>query len=216
MKIKKLISENKYFFIPVFVFWGLSIAALLIWGRTEIHLFINKLSGFYADSFFRIITHVGDGITAGIITLLLLFVKFRFAIVMGLSQIMAGGITQLLKRLVFDDMPRPVEYFTYFERIPIRTVEGVEISYYMTFPSGHTTSVFCLMLVIALYSKSNIIKLLSFTLAFLTGYSRMYLSQHFLPDVLAGSLIAIIVSVSLYMLFNNNNKVLDKSLIKFR
>jgi membrane-associated phospholipid phosphatase len=60
-----------------------------------------------------------------------------------------------------------------------------------SFPSGHTTSAFALATTIAIISKDKKIGLFCFILAALTGYSRIYLGQHFLEDVGFGSLLGV-------------------------
>jgi membrane-associated phospholipid phosphatase len=53
-------------------------------------------------------------------------------------------------------------------------------------------SAFAAATVLALYCKnSSMLQVLFLILAVAVGFSRIYLSQHFLPDVLAGSLIGV-------------------------
>ncbi len=71
-------------------------------------------------------------------------------------------------------------------------VEGVELHKMMSFPSGHTTSIFALMTFFAIITKNKNWSVVYLLIACLGAYSRMYLSQHFLEDLLAGSFIGLV------------------------
>jgi membrane-associated phospholipid phosphatase len=59
-----------------------------------------------------------------------------------------------------------------------------------SFPSGHTTSAFAVASVIAFrYSGHKWVPVTAYTLAALTGVSRMYDNRHWLSDVFAGAVI---------------------------
>jgi membrane-associated phospholipid phosphatase len=100
---------------------------------------------------------------------------------------LSGIFTQILKRTYFQKSPRP---FKYFEDIAdLHLVPGVEQLSWKSFPSGHSTTAFAIMICLSIIVKNNFYKLAFFILAALIAYSRVYLSQHFLTDILAGSFI---------------------------
>ncbi len=71
-----------------------------------------------------------------------------------------------------------------------------------SFPSGHTAAVFSLMLCLTLiFNKKTWLSPIFFVLAVLTAYSRVYLSQHFAEDVLAGSLVGVAMTLFVYWLY---------------
>jgi len=72
-------------------------------------------------------------------------------------------------------------------------VDGIKILSHHSFPSGHSATAFAFCFCIAFFVKKRIIQFFLFILAFLIGFSRVYLSQHFFVDVLFGSLIGITV-----------------------
>ena len=73
----------------------------------------------------------------------------------------------------------------------IREVPFVENAYFNSFPSGHTTAAFAFFCALSILARKHpLLQSLFFLLAAGVAYSRMYLSQHFLADVLAGSLLA--------------------------
>ena len=63
-----------------------------------------------------------------------------------------------------------------------------------SFPSGHTTAAFAMYCSFSYYVKSKRVDLVLFLVAFLVGYSRIYLSQHFLIDVIFGAILGVLAS----------------------
>ncbi len=64
-----------------------------------------------------------------------------------------------------------------------------------SFPSGHTITAFAIFIILALIVKKNYLKVFFTTIAILAGFSRVYLSQHFLEDIFSGALIGIGIAV---------------------
>jgi membrane-associated phospholipid phosphatase len=64
---------------------------------------------------------------------------------------------------------------------------------FFSFPSGHSAGAFSLFFMISLIlsGKRKFLGVFLFLLAMLTGYSRIYLGQHFPVDVYAGSIIGV-------------------------
>jgi len=73
-----------------------------------------------------------------------------------------------------------------------------------SFPSGHTITAFAFFLALAFFTKRPAIHFLYFLLAVLVGYSRVYLSQHFAIDVLAGSFVGVSVTILCKFYFDKN------------
>jgi membrane-associated phospholipid phosphatase len=67
-----------------------------------------------------------------------------------------------------------------------------------SFPSGHATSVFALATILALNTSDKRFSILYLITAIITGYSRIYLGQHFLADVTAGALIGTLSGLIVY------------------
>jgi membrane-associated phospholipid phosphatase len=112
-------------------------------------------------------------------------------------------------------MPRPNIYFK--DIYNLHLVKGVEILHSFSFPSGHSATAFALFLCLSLITRKKIMQLLYFILACLIAYSRIYLSQHFLMDAVAGSLIGVF-TVLLYYYFHQQIKGewMDKSLLTLK
>ena len=126
----------------------------------------------------------------------------RLAIIflaLGLAQLI---FSQGLKRFVFQDVPRPTRYFDGIAELNL--IEGVKHHGSFSFPSGHTITAFAVATFFAIVFRKN--KSLSVAIllgAMLVGISRIYLLQHFLRDVLAGSLIGVVIAIGTYLLFEH-------------
>jgi len=188
-----------------------------MYDKAQIHLLLNSVHNALGDAVFPYITYIGDGVTVVIAVILLLLVKYRFALLLAVANVLSAGLTQLLKHTIFADVVRPKEYFK--NMLDIHYVEGVENYLYNSFPSGHTTAAFTTFFCFALMTENKVMKTLMFFIALTIGFSRIYLSQHFLQDVYAGSLIGVSVSILVYSFIQNNQKLnsakwIDKSLYK--
>lgn len=188
---------------------------LLTSDKTTIHLGINEMHSPFADVFFKYWTYVGDGVfvaVAGILIAVLLFPRYKWLPFWfgATTLILSGAAAQLLKRLVFADALRPSaflsEHSLYF-------VEGVQIHASHSFPSGHTTAAFAFFGFASLFiGRSRVWLQILFGLsAGLVGYSRMYLSQHFLEDVFAGMILGSLVFVLLTWIAKKPLSVLNAS-----
>lgn len=210
--MKKVISKGIF---PLSIFmavWVPLALVLLNFTKAEIHLYINRFHSGFWDYVFKNITNLGDGLVPLILFLIFLFFSYRKALIVGLSGLFAGIIAQLLKRFVFPDVPRPKVFFEGIANLYL--VPGVDVHSSFSFPSGHAATVFSLFFVLAYFTNRKILQILLLFLALLTGYSRMYLSQHFLIDVYFGGLIGICASLAIiYFIEKLNNNWIDKSLL---
>lgn len=116
--------------------------------------------------------------------------------------LLSALVAQILKNLF--SMPRPKQFFPpgsypYF----IKGVTGIGFA---SFPSGHATSIFALATLLAIFTKDRNIKIACLLGGVLVGYSRLYLGQHFLGDVLTGSCIGTITAVLIHWLFVQNHR----------
>lgn len=215
--MKRFFFINRMFFIPYFCFLFITGFFLLIYNKDAIHIAINRNHWIACDYFFKYITHLGDGRTAFLVVIAFLFIKFRYALVIATSSITAGLIAQLLKRFVFAGYFRPRKYFENIYDLYIVTDVNLHDMY--SFPSGHTTTVFTLACCVALLLPDNkqAGRLVLLIIAILTGFSRIYLSQHFLVDVFFGSLLGVTVASVFYFVFRNMAcKKMEKSLLTLK
>jgi membrane-associated phospholipid phosphatase len=112
--------------------------------------------------------------------------------------LLSALVAQILKNVF--SMPRPKQYFgagySYF-------IDGVTHVGFASFPSGHSTSVFALATLLAIFDGSKKWNFLYLLAAVAVGYSRIYLGQHFLGDVLVGSVIGVATAIGIHWLFLN-------------
>jgi membrane-associated phospholipid phosphatase len=109
---------------------------------------------------------------------------------MFISFIINTILIQVLKRGVFSNQLRPGFHFkNLIGDGSWNLIDGVELYEKFSFPSGHTALVFCLCMSVSFITKKKYYSFLLVLLAYIVGFSRIYLSQHFLIDVLAGALV---------------------------
>lgn len=179
--------------------------------RLELHLNYYLPHNTFSDFLFKNITHLGDGLLAVFIILVVyLFINIRLGFITTFSAVTSGLVTQLLKKVVFSEVYRPWYHFK--DMNVIKLVEGVDIHEKFSFPSGHTTTTFALFMAFALYTKNIYLKYLFFIIAFLSGYSRVYLSQHFYIDVYVGSLIGTMFVILGIKIFSVKIPWMEKSI----
>lgn len=196
----KLFHQNKVFFLPYVLFLLIAGVLIISYDKSTLHLTINQFHSNFFDWFFRYVTHLGHGYFVLFITLILAFIKFKYAFMNLFIYISSGLIAQGLKRFVFSDFERPVRYFGDQESLYL--IENVKPLLHHSFPSGHTTTAFGLCLFLAIITKNHLLKLFLFIIALLIGFSRVYLSHHFLEDIVAGSVIGILTAVIIYQIFS--------------
>ena len=202
--VAKILKENNWFFMPYSAVFILVIPFILFTSKADLHLWFNQYHSHFFDWIFKHITWLGDGLFICTVGVFLIFLSFRHSLFILSSYLATGLVTQLLKRLIFADIVRPVKYFQHISELHL--VEGVKILASRSFPSGHATSAFAFFLCLAMIIKNNCIKLACLILACLVAYSRVYLSQHFLVDIYVGSLIGSIGAVGMYLVFYRKEK----------
>jgi membrane-associated phospholipid phosphatase len=184
-----VLKNNKPFFIPYLVFLFIGAIILTLYNKAEIHLFINRFHNQFSDNFFRIATMLAEGLFIALVITILAFKKVRYSILLVSSFALSGMLAQFLKRMIFNEMPRPKAFFENIAELHF--IENVQLHTQYSFPSGHATSAFTLFFALSLFAKQPILKVLCFVGALLVSWSRIYLSQHFLMDIYAGSLLGI-------------------------
>ena len=125
------------------------------------------------------------------------------------SILITGVLTQIVKHLV--GRPRP-NHVNYAESLGINFF-SLDSSFH-SFPSGHTSTIFIVAIVLCLLTPK--IKYFYMFFAFLVGFSRVVVGAHYFSDVLGGIAIAFIGFKLTLFLFNkvkNEKNILDK--IKF-
>lgn len=212
------IKRHPVYFLVYLLFLLISVITLLFYNKTGIHLYLNNLQGQSADNTFKYLTHLGDGFAVVIVVIFLLFISVRMSLQVAIAGLLSGLIAQFLKKVVFGPTLRPSSFFEDLG-IQLYYVEGVDLHSAFSFPSGHSTTIFSLMTSLVLIQKAKKFDLLFILMAIIVAYSRIYLSQHFLQDIVAGSIIGIFIALMvrtyLYSAKGVSSQNLDNPLIYF-
>ena len=195
--------------------------------KPELHLLLNSHHSSVQDIFFKFYSVLAEWPLYVVALLPLLWKKARMTLFFASSELTGAGILQIMKHIISAD--RPVSLFENYPDIALPLVEGVDMHYSNSFPSGHASTFFmfstCCAIILAYhYSRSvcchsvaaqrttkphslsskllfNTSSLLLLLLAALGAYSRVYLSQHFLSDVCVGSIIGFATPFLMFHIF---------------
>ena len=191
--IPKTIVQNSFFYTLNALLIATITFFLLTVSRADGFIWLNQYHTELLTDLLEKSTFLGDGYFVILLCLSLFFLtkKHRIlALFILLSYASSGIFSQILKNII--SSPRPSVYF-----------EIHNIQYYLdtfatsrvgfsSFPSGHTASIFALATVIANYFKNNFVNLAVFVMSIIVGYSRIYLSHHFLIDTCFGAFIGLV------------------------
>jgi len=187
-----------YFIIPTLIALLTGGFFLLSFPKDQIHLYINSHHAPFADFFFKYWTHLGEGWLFALAIPLALWKSWRAGFQLAITGLFTLLFSGIFKNWLYARQPRPIEFFKNIA--DLRLIEGVNMAHWNSFPSGHTTAAFAFWFALALVVKKRGLSLVFFCIAFLVGYSRMYLSQHFLLDVVAGAGLGILAASISYVI----------------
>lgn len=209
---------NPWFFIPYLLVLVVAGIYLAFHSKGDFLLWVNSHHVTLLDNFFMLTNALGEGIFALVVVLsLFIFTRYGDAIAGALAWVVAGLTTQLLKRQVFADFPRPYKFFEGIREVYF--IPGVTMHKHFSFPSGHTTAAFAICTILALSVKNEKWGLFFIVMALIGGLSRIYLAQHFLMDTFLGSIIGTTMGVIIYNLFHvymdkRPHHILNRNLLK--
>ncbi|MBK8498002.1 MAG: phosphatase PAP2 family protein [Flavobacteriales bacterium] len=190
-------SIVRSFVIGWLIMAAIALVFVVLTEQFELHASINRHHAPWADVFFRFYTHAGDGLVPTVLALLLLLVKdVRSFMMMGLSCGLSAIAVQVLKRTVFADHHRPGMFRDVL--VDMDWVPGIEQMNHFSFPSGHATCAFSMCLAAAVVIGKRHWALPMLVIAVMLAFSRVYLSQHFTEDVLAGSALGTLTAVGVH------------------
>ncbi len=209
--MKKIITENKIFYASYFIIFVVFVLLNYLLRDEQFTYQINQHHNTFLDFICRYFTHIGDGFFSVFIILLLFAYNKSFAIAVSISYAISSGIAQGLKHVIFDDSMRPS---VVMKNVYLHFVDGVEILHQNSFPSGHTTAAFAAFTLFALFFRSRWLQLLFLLCAVFVAFTRIYLLQHFLSDIIAGSFIGLTTATFTY-LYSIENKFTDRIIAWF-
>lgn len=195
------IKKKNLFFIILVATLIIGLVWLLIAGKAASFIALNSYHPFWLNVMFINYTFIGDGIFAiGLSALYFMrFRKIQTGWMLLYSFLLSGIIVQVIKNLFHSQWPKlffePGQYLFF--------IDGVKLSNDSSFPSGHTATAFAIATILVLIMKETRWQLFILVAAFGVGYSRIYLAQHFLADIIAGAVIGTLSSVIVYALVIN-------------
>jgi membrane-associated phospholipid phosphatase len=196
-KYLKHIGYHKWFIIPICIFWATGLFLKIFFQHGEEVMWFNNWRVEPLNSIFRFITKWGEWYPYVFLGLPFLLWRYRIVLVIAIAGLLTIPSVTLLKHSF--QSPRPHTYFQQQgTRDQLVTVPETHLmSGGTSFPSGHSTSAFTIytLLTLGLYEIFGTFRqgLLLALAAILAAVSRVFLAQHFLSDILAGSLMGIIL-----------------------
>jgi len=192
VKIASLVRSRVLFF---YSFIAVTIALtlfLVIAGKADSFFFFNRYHYGPLDFLMEYYTNVGNGLFAIGIALICFFLldKKPLGLTIFYSFLSSGLMVQIVKHLKDSDRPQLV----FGTSVPQYFIKGIEFAHNNSFPSGHTATAFAMATVCILMMKKKW-QLHALLAAMLVGFSRIYLGQHFLLDVIVGAFIGIVCGV---------------------
>lgn len=195
------------YFVAIFVLLMVVFGLQCLYPKTELHLLLNSYHTSILDTFFKYYSMMAEGLLYVLEQLPLLWKKIRLTIFFALCELSGGSLLQILKHTISAE--RPVSVFENDHNMILPLVQGVDMHYGNSFPSGHASTFFVFFTCCAFYlayryklkghqnNRSTwtlfcITMLSFFVFATLGAYSRIYLSQHFLSDVCVGGIIGFV------------------------
>lgn len=190
--IKAILYKIRFFFIPYLALLAACLIIKLTFSKPEIYHAVNNRYSAVGDFIAPYITDLGNGWAVVAFVLVMLLFNYRKAFVLASTYVITSLSAQILKHIF--DAPRPKLYFK-DQLLNIHFVKGVDQLSMNSFPSGHTVTAFSTAVLLTYWCKNKLWGLAFLLGAILVGYSRMYLSQHFFEDVIAGSVLGVMLSV---------------------
>jgi membrane-associated phospholipid phosphatase len=180
--------NNRLFYYTVAALFFSGILLLAFTGKASSFFLLNSYHSGWLDNFFICYTFAGNGLfVIGVMAIMLLMKRDTTSLGILISFITSGIAAQILKRLFTAPRPRLFfgpDVYSYY-------IEGITHSGNNSFPSGHTATAFALATVLFLCLRKRDLQWVLLPAAFMVGYSRIYLAQHFLGDVIAGAAVGI-------------------------
>ena len=219
----KPVSSILPFLIPTTILALIIVLALSLVPKAQLHLQLCQPHTVFFDTIIPLVTNLVDWLPY-VTVVLLLFYRAGWATFLASNLLLSTLIVQPIKHIVY--APRPLTWFA--ENMPdvsLPLVEGVKMNLWLSFPSGHTTTFFVLFFSLSIIlcaenvKGKTILSFLCFLCASFGAYTRIYLSQHFALDVLAGILIASFTTILLYyflVLKTKNTRFWEWNLQKLR
>lgn len=212
-----ILKNNYVFFAGLFLYCFISLAFIQYFGKDTLHLLINKNNNAFFDVFFKNFSKFGPVIfVVSMMYIIIKREKYSALIIFLFSYLLNFIILIFVKKTFFIHVHRPTFYFEQ-KGIDLHLIDGVTSQIPYTFPSGHASEIFLIMLFACLLIDKKWMKYTAIFIAITMAFSRVYLSKHFLIDTIGGAILGVFILVSMYYLFQNkSSKFLERKIIRER
>jgi len=190
--IRGVLQQAKLFLILYLVLLACCLLIKLLFTKDEIYFADNMRHADLLDTIEPYITDLGNGWTIVVLAAIAALYNYRVAFLMATTFAITSLAVQIAK-FAFD-APRPKLYFK--DQVnKLHFVKGVEILSHNSFPSGHTLTAFAMGVLFTYLLKNKNRAILLLLYGIMVGFSRMYLSEHFFEDVVAGSIMGVVITI---------------------
>ncbi|HWZ14432.1 MAG TPA: phosphatase PAP2 family protein [Mucilaginibacter sp.] len=190
--IKGVLQQIRLFFILYLILLAACLVIKLVFTKDEIYFVVNTRHTDFLDTIEPYITDLGNGWAIVILAAFFTLYNYRIAFLTATTFLITSLAVQLAK-FIFD-APRPKLYFK-DQITKLHFVKGVEILSHNSFPSGHTLTAFATGVLFTYLLKNKNWAILLLFYGIMVGFSRMYLSEHFFEDVVAGSILGVFAAI---------------------
>lgn len=209
-------QKYKYLYITLFLWLMGGLFWVLFTQRADAILILNQYYNSISLPFFRFMTRMAEwvGFTVPLL-FLVIFKSYRHQLGFVMVGLLTLALVTFFKEVVYHDAIRPIVYLENMG-IPLPNHPEITLNRKHSFPSGHTTAGFAYFFFVALSAEKKFFSFLFLIIAMLIGLSRVFLAQHFVIDVVAGSTLGVFIATTVYYfwIFRNSskNKGIDKKL----
>jgi membrane-associated phospholipid phosphatase len=191
------LRKSAFYFTAWILFCMAALAYLPSHSTAECFIQLNVFHSEWMDRLFVLITFMGDGIFLLLVALIMIIARrYELAMKSVMVFLLSGILVQVLKNVI--TAPRPKVLLESLGLSYQYFIDGITRIGNSSFPSGHTTTFFALATLLAMQTGNVWRQLLLLLTALLVGYSRIYLGQHFLQDVLMGSVIGVCTAIPIH------------------
>ena len=219
--MKSIFKTLSVYSVAYLVLLAVVLGLLYAYPKPELHMMLNAHHTDFQDAFFRYYSVLAEWPLYILALVPLIWKRKELTLLFAMSELASAVVVRVLK-LIYH-APRPIVVFEDYPNMLLPLVDGVEMRHSNSFPSGHTSTFFifftcCALLLAYRYLHStchrnwrtwllfSLGSLALLAMAALGGYSRIYLSQHFLSDVCVGSIIGFTIPWLVFGL--SRNKIL--------
>lgn len=175
----------------------------------------------FLDFIFLNATQLGDALILLFLLPLVLLFRFKWLYTFLLAFLFQVFFVMLFKKGILAGELRPYLYYKYSNQLHLLDlVPGLKMRHIHTFPSGHAATIFFVSTYFAILSRNLLVSWSLALIALMVGLSRVYLAQHFFPDVYFGMLFGVLSVILSHEItkrypISGNNKKLFEDVIQF-